>query len=107
MTRSASLRRSASTPARAEPVEQPARALQGVGPPRCLLASDEHVVGGVEEQQGGVAARGALGQVGVEGLEERPGPYVDDDADLLLGAARLVDEPHDVAQQAGGRLSTT
>ena len=45
-------------------------------------------------------ARGALGQVGVEGLEERPGTYVDHDADLLLGAAGLVDQPHDLTQQA-------
>ena len=37
-------------------------------------------------------------------LEERAGAHVDDDRDRLLGAAALVDEPDDVAQQAGRQV---
>ena len=87
-----------------QPVEEPARALEGVRPPGRLLAADQDVVAGVEEQQRGVASGRALGEVGVEGLEERAGAYVDHDADLLLRAAGLVDQAHDLAQQAGRQV---
>ena len=44
-------------------------------------------------------ADGVLGEVGLQGVEERPGPDVDHDRDRLAGAAALVDQPDDVAQQ--------
>ena len=101
MTRSASLRRSPSTCAlAAQPVEQPAAALQRVRAAGGLLAAYEHVVGGLEEQQRRVPAGGALGEVGLERAEERPGADVDHHRDRLVEAAALVDQPDHVAQQA-------
>ena len=47
-----------------------------------------------------VPAGGALGEVGLQRLEERAGADVDHDRDRLLDAAALVDQPDHVAQQA-------
>ena len=82
-----------------EPVDQPAAGLERVGPAGRLLAADQHLVGGVEEQQRRVAAHGVLREVGLQRVEERPGPDVDHDRDRLAGAAALVDQADDVAQQ--------
>ena len=61
MTRSASPRRSASTSrSRCEAVEQPAAALQRVRAAGGLLAADQDVVGGLEEEQRRTPAGRAL-----------------------------------------------
>ena len=84
-----------------EAVEQPSPALQRVRTTGRLLPADQHVVGGVEEDQRGGAARGALGDRGVQGVEEGAGPDVDDDRHGLGGPEVLVDEADDVLEQVG------
>ena len=109
MTRSASPRRSASTLALAvEPVEQPAAALQRVRPARGLLAADQHVVGGLEEQQRGPPAGGALGEVGLERGEERPATRTSTTTAIGWSVPRLSSTSRTTSRSSvGGRLSTT
>ena len=90
-----------------QPVEQPAVALERVRAAGGLLAAHQDLVGGLEEDQRRVPAGGAVGEVRGEGLEERPGADVDDHGDRLGGSPALVDEPDDVLEQLGGRLSMT
>ena len=82
-----------------EAVEQPAAALERVRPAGGLLAADEHVVGGLEEEQRRRPAGHLLVAVGLQRVEERPRPHVDHDRDRLLDAAAVVDEAYDVAHQ--------
>ena len=102
MTRSALPRsRSSTLRSRVQAVEEPAAALERVRAPRGVLAADQDVVGGLEEQQRRATARAALGEVGLERVEERARADVDHDRDRLLrprGSGRRAD---DVGQQAG------
>ena len=54
---------------------------QGVGATRGLLAAHQDVVGGLEEEQRRRATGDLLVPVGLEAVEERPRPDVDDDRD--------------------------
>ena len=55
-----------------EPVEQPAAGLERVGPARRLLAADQHLVGGVEEQQRRVRGRSRPGRGWPAGSRRTP-----------------------------------
>ena len=87
-------------------VDQPAAALERVRAPRGVLAADEHVVGGLEEEQRRTPA-GARPVARVAWRESKndAGAYVDHDRDGLLHAAALR-RPGvtDVGQQAGRQV---
>ena len=78
--------------------------LQGVGPARCLLSPNEHLVARVEEDQRGVAPDDPVRERAAQGLEEGTGADVDDHRDGLGGAVRLVDEPDHVSEQTGRQV---
>ena len=84
-------------------------ALQRVRPAGRLLAADEHVVGGVEEQQRRTPADLVLGQVGLAATSKNdPDRTSTTTAIGWVGAAALVDQATTmVAAATGGRLSTT
>ena len=106
MTRSASPRRSAMTCALpGQAVEQPAAGLERVRAPGRLLAADQHVVVGLEEHQGrGAGPATPLADDLAQAAEERAGPDVDDDGDVLAVAVALVDHPDDVGDQRGRQV---
>ena len=101
MTRSASAaQRREHDALQLQPVEEPALALERVRPAGGLLAAYEHLVVGLEEDQGGVPAGGPWPEVGLQRREEGARADVDDDRDRLGGATALVDQRDDVLEQA-------
>ena len=101
MTRSASLRRSPSTSrSRCSPSSSRPLPCSGCGrrAASCRRTSTSSVAS--RNTSGGTPSGRPLGEVGVQGVEERAGADVDHDRDRLLAAAALVDQPDHVAQQA-------
>ena len=109
MTRSASPRRSASTSrSRGQAVEQPAAALQRVRPPGGLLAADEHVVVGLEEEQRGAAAGDALGEVASRSDSKNEPDRTSTTTAIGCSGPRLSSTSRTTSRsRLGGRLSTT
>src|SRR6478752_2669321 len=80
-------------------VEQASATLEGVRPAGSLLATHQHLLGRLEEEQRRGAAGHLLVAVGLQGVEERARPDVDHHRDGLVDPAAVVDEAHHVAHQ--------